>query len=393
MMPEKLAFFAYALLLWALPLVAVYVPRCGAFLLPVAAGLALPAAWQQRAYFKKYLSLRYALVGVLVLSLLALGWVFSSEAARANEAVQSVLLYGGSVLLVLAGTKALGASARQLLWRGLYFALLLAAVLIVFDFTHNMAVNTLISRVAGEAPPIPFQLDRSIITVVLLFWGVLAGCAAAGVARLGVAVGFVFLFLVSQSMSQAATIGLVSGLGVYLLSYCASLRWVRGGLVALILSLLLFMPQLVQIAAGLIGDDPNFWPAASGTARLQIWLQTVDYIKASPWFGYGIEAARGLPLLQGNIHPHNGPLQLWLEFGVLGPLLVAALLILLVRSMRDWPEAVARAGYAALVCWLMIFCVSYNIWQAWWMASAVTLAILMHFMVGFRPQLRPAWTP
>src|SRR6185503_20527219 len=57
--------------------------------------------------------------------------------------------------------------------------------------------------------------------------------------------------------------------------------------------------------------------------RLDYWSHAIDWIAMRPLKGWGLDASRvfgpGIKL-----HPHNAPLQVWLELGVVGAVLAAA---------------------------------------------------------------------
>jgi O-antigen ligase len=78
-------------------------------------------------------------------------------------------------------------------------------------------------------------------------------------------------------------------------------------------------------------------PSTSATIRLTLWRTAAEAIAKRPLTGYGGAARKivlkdaGLPVhLVGQIgHFHNSYLELWLSYGVLGPLVFIGILILL----------------------------------------------------------------
>ena len=165
-------------------------------------------------------------------------------------------------------------------------------------------------------------------------------------------------------------------------------------------------PVLALVAAGLAGVAVWFWPklaprvlaAAAGllflltplavwaareqgiygriqervslswSMRMDYWSFAIDWIGDKPLRGWGLDASRmfgpGIKL-----HPHNGPLQIWLELGVIG---VAAAVILwaglFLKLERRTPDLGASAGAAAAVSYLTFATVSFGVWQEWWLA-------------------------
>jgi len=106
--------------------------------------------------------------------------------------------------------------------------------------------------------------------------------------------------------------------------------------------------------------------------RAAIWQFVAERIEEKPLLGWGLHASRSMPgakelVARGAeilpLHPHNGPLQLWLELGAIGAVLGAALLAWLARN------AASAAQAAALTAMLVVGSVSFGLWQGWWMAA------------------------
>ena len=71
------------------------------------------------------------------------------------------------------------------------------------------------------------------------------------------------------------------------------------------------------------------------------------------------------------LHPHNLVLQVWLELGVLGAVILAALLMTVVRLINH--EITDRldlaVGYGTLVSSLVVAGIGFGAWQNWWLSS------------------------
>ena len=67
------------------------------------------------------------------------------------------------------------------------------------------------------------------------------------------------------------------------------------------------------------------------------------------------------------LHPHNGPLQVWLELGGIGVLFFLALLWKGVVWIVRLPEKKLRGGYGAFYGSALVFCsITLSLWQSWW---------------------------
>ncbi len=125
--------------------------------------------------------------------------------------------------------------------------------------------------------------------------------------------------------------------------------------------------------------------------RAVIWAFVAERIAEKPVLGWGMHASRDMPGGHSKVtdmaeriplHPHNAPLQIWLELGALGALAFAALLAWLARKTAGPPLRQA-AMVATLVTSVMVASLSYGIWQGWWFS---TLWLLAAMAVAARPE-------
>ena len=94
---------------------------------------------------------------------------------------------------------------------------------------------------------------------------------------------------------------------------------------------------------------------------------------AAGWLGRG--TAVHLPL-----HPHNTPLQIWLELGLLGALMSCGFVIYLVRAAAHHRHP---AGLALCLSALVIANFSYGAWQSWWLSGLWLVSAL--YLAGASP--------
>lgn len=118
--------------------------------------------------------------------------------------------------------------------------------------------------------------------------------------------------------------------------------------------------------------------------RAAIWQFVGERIADKPVLGWGMHASRTMPggheKISGSaelipLHPHNAPLQIWLELGGIGAALMAALLGFLAVNCNGPPLRRAVLG-ATLVTAAAIASLSYGIWQGWWFATLWLLAAM-----------------
>lgn len=119
--------------------------------------------------------------------------------------------------------------------------------------------------------------------------------------------------------------------------------------------------------------------------RLFIWHTTAEKILEKPFLGYGLDSSRliGKEKITWSftnknavqetlvteaipIHPHNGPLQWWLELGIIGALLGAWFIYKLYNIVDKYPsyQASGLMLTATAIAWINV-----GFWQNWWIAS------------------------
>lgn len=158
---------------------------------------------------------------------------------------------------------------------------------------------------------------------------------------------------------------------------------------------------LISVAVGIFAMPPifHFLPDVkdierkynlpeSVYPRLFIWKSTAAYIREAPILGKGLNSSRAISSEKdkqiysirddGNprwiepipLHPHSVILQIWLEFGVIGAVMLTILSTALIKRINECGDPILRAfGYGAFFSTFTIACVSYGIWSGWWQGA------------------------
>ncbi|WP_309606124.1 O-antigen ligase family protein [Phenylobacterium sp.] len=109
--------------------------------------------------------------------------------------------------------------------------------------------------------------------------------------------------------------------------------------------------------------------------RMGYWSHAIDWIHIHPVRGWGLDASRmfGPGII---LHPHNIPLQIWLELGAVGAVAAAAFWgLVLWRLSRSAPSLAAAATAASATVYLL-FGVNFGVWQEWWLALGSMVVML-----------------
>lgn len=228
-------------------------------------------------------------------------------------------------------------------------------------------------------------INRPAAICALLVWPLAYGVWRSGWRRPALALPVLFAVAVAFSSSQSAAAGMLVGLLFWPLA-ALSLRGARRLLRLVVAIAFLAMPFLAQAlhAAGL-ADMP--WLPFSMGHRVLIWDHVAGLALQRPVFGWGLEASRALSdfttvpegTLRGVIellplHPHNVPLQVWLELGGVGALLALAMAWVLLRAIGRLDRAAQIFAYPLFACGLFMSGTAYGAWQTWWMSGFLTAA-------------------
>lgn len=81
------------------------------------------------------------------------------------------------------------------------------------------------------------------------------------------------------------------------------------------------------------------------------------------------------------LHPHNALIQIWLELGIVGVILVGAIFSLIVALIPSSLHNRARPAtlIATTACAFTIAQLGFGIWQGWWMT---TLGLMVMIVVA-----------
>ncbi|OIN85857.1 MAG: hypothetical protein AUJ12_07935 [Alphaproteobacteria bacterium CG1_02_46_17] len=132
-------------------------------------------------------------------------------------------------------------------------------------------------------------------------------------------------------------------------------------------------------------DQVQILKDASTSTRLEVWDFVADKIHENPWTGFGIDTTRIIqfdyPMVYywdtSIMHPHNAPLQLWIEFGALGALLADTLLLTLFLSIRRRPLAAQILPTVVFSGILIFLILSWSLWSSWLIGLMIFLTCIM----------------
>ena len=365
-----------------LPIVGVVAPKGTVVLLLLAAALAIPTYWCAERRFP-IPDLRVSIALAVLVAWCAIASAWSDDTARSLVLVVriAVILAAGMVLFPIAASLDDAARRRVGVWlmTGFGLGLVFIAVEAGLDYPLLRAFKT--ASPGKEA----FWLTRSAVVAALIVWPVTACVWERGVGWKALAVPVVLgigsLFL----ESAAATLGLAAGFAAVLLAVS---HRKAGRMVTLAATVVAFaaMPFAAREMYG-HGWYRADWLPLSAQHRVEIWDFYVHRIAEKPVLGWGFDASRHMkalypdPSITGRelaaLHPHNAPLQTMLELGALGAVVALALLWLISMRLDGLSGRTRVFGQGLYIAALAIGSVAFGMWQNWWLAITVSVALLV----------------
>lgn len=362
----------------ALAPVAVFAPN-GTVVLIVLAGatLALDPAHRRAALAMLgtiELTLLIAFIGLAAAAAL---WSFDPWRGLAL-ALRLALLFAAGLLLVSAAA-AMQPREAGIAHRGMALGGLLLVLLMLVETGSGAALTRFLRGLDESALQVLSNgapLSRGGIALALFLWPCLA-VLPAWYGRWSVpAVLFAAAAALWLQPVEATVIAGVAGAAVFA---AARLRpdaaWRRAGL--LVVALLLVPPLVAALLPALYDATDLAALEQSHRHRVQIWTYALERIGERPLLGWGFDSSRELmgtgdgaafadaPM---SLHPHNATLQAWIELGLPGVALLAALGYRLWRRAAGLAMPAAPAALAGIAATLVFTEISRGAWQHWWLA-------------------------
>ncbi|MGE5766650.1 MAG: O-antigen ligase family protein, partial [Bacteroidota bacterium] len=323
--------------------------------------------------------------------LLTSAWSFHPAQAAALALRVGVLLLALLYVAALAGR--LDEPQRRRVRLAFVIGFAAAVLLLAIELAFRGPIFTLLQGPATSDYTIYSRLNRGVSAVAILVWPLVVLLWQGGLRPLAWALPPAVFGLTLASQSSASALALGAGLLAALLSGLGR-PLARGVMAVALIVTLLGSPFAAGLArqAGLAQAD---WLAETAQYRLHIWTVVSERIAERPLLGWGFDASPDLPAGAAQpfrpgdkiipSHPHNGALQIMVETGLAGSLLVLGLLFLLARRIDALPAAERAAGVAMMVTVLGVAATAYGIWQSHWLSVIGAAAALFIVVQPARP--------
>ncbi len=244
------------------------------------------------------------------------------------------------------------------------------------------------------------NLDRGMALLTLVSWVVISIFLKRGNRAAAFLLYFALLEGLSFSDNLTALVAHFIAGGVFLLTRLTILRNPK------ILSFLLLISSLSMIIFAFkvnplkISEKNEVLPI-SAKHRLFIWNFVAKNSKEYPLLGIGFNSSKKFPVTDSQIielfgqklhplplHPHNNILQVYFELGAIGLILYLSLackyLLIIGKNYKTTSSRnkdLICSLYACFSVYFIIAMISYNVWQSWWLFSALWIAALYSMLI------------
>jgi O-antigen ligase len=352
--------------------------------LMIAAGVLAYAAERVRSGSWPTVPVGTAALFTVFIAWCAVSLIWDVNPASGVRKLVDIVLAAASFLALLGLARRLRSEqSRRLSWvlvGGMLGGLLLLAIETLFDFP-------LYRVVLGNSPKLAdlVEAKRSTDALPVLVWPSCLALARLGRPWLGALLAALFTIACVKLTASSATLGMALSMVVFAACFISTI-WVRR-LLALttVLAFVFIIP--LSIVAYDDGGSTAHWLKHSGQHRVEIWHFAAERALERPLLGWGFNASRYVPngdavshfLPPGQsmipLHPHDAFLQVWLELGAVGTIIVGGIMLLGLRTIGEWPASIARFTLPGYAAGLVVAGLAFGIWQSWWMATLAFSAV------------------
>ena len=289
-----------------------------------------------------------------------------------------------ATLMLFAIARGLDDRIRENLGHWLLAGILIALGLMAVERLFGYPFSEAYLGVSSEETGLGYRLNRGATAMVMIAWP-----AAALLWQRGIVWAAAILFVAVAAMlglleSNSAIVGAIAGLA----TASVSLLRRKAGRAMVVLVTIVALAGTALAAQEIFRRDWGAeWLDGSARHRVEIWNYTADLIGRKPLTGWGFDAARAIPKARPfeqvgekpllPLHPHNAPLQILLELGAVGAVIVFVLLMLLVGRIEGLSRPARVCGQALFVSTLAIAYTAYGLWQNQWLAMMCSAALLI----------------
>ncbi len=399
--------------------VAVFAPvQLTGLLIVTAVACALAARSRQALFPPLARRIAWPLSALCIWAAISTAWAIDIRLSLLESARFAGTAVAG--IIVLGAASALGPKDRANVCRALLLGAAVGYALLAFELaTEGLILRTVSAWISGGERAFIFSVayNRATSVIAMLSWPLLLLFLRQRAWLPAIVVFLIGLAFVTELQKHASTIALLIGAAAFALVWIAGRRVITA--IAAVIGIAILISPLLPITALEPVRVARLYPPVgfSEFHRLLIWNFVAERIAERPVLGWGMNSSRVIPggktlvptdiperrlpggtgeggnmVEQLPLHPHNAPLQLWLELGAVGAIIGGSFVIgaLLICRRRTANRLDASIATAAIVSAVAISAMSFSIWQSWWLSI---MWLTASFLIAARTAPLAAATP
>lgn len=348
----------------------------------------LSAAW---LFYKKELARGFdgpLLLWLAVIAALAFASILWADnpAGAQRRALNVVGLFAGCYPLFIVMRRMPG-EAREAFQRIFPFVFLAAAAFFAMEFLTDYPLSRMAK--SWTKPDFPaHSLNKNVAAITMLLPFAVYFCLRQKrYLLLGVIAAAVLIVLQktdSQSAQLATLVMMVTAPTVHFFPRAVPMLGLAG-----ILAILVLMPYISPVLFKTMAEPLSRFGGIMDKSSSSMRLENYDFIARKiderPLTGFGIDATRFLKFdteqvyFKANtiIHPHNLPLQVWIEFGMIGVAIFFCAFLFLALRIFTAPASFRVFACAIFFSMMVFMMVSWSMWANWLVAFIFAVASLL----------------
>lgn len=399
---KNLAAFFIACLIGLCPIIASISPRSIA-LIPILITIIGYALYIFETKNKPALNwhILISFLAIIILMATSLLWseFFDTSLSRMKKTIPLLIIIGLSLNLC----HALKSDIRLYLPKLIGAGFIIGAIILCINlYGHSIIYSALNSDKIIHSTNLS-HLNRSCVALVLF------GIANITINKLNnkiitIPTAILLLLIAHQTHSQSAQLAFIIGMSVFtcckLLPKITAHKITYSTVTIIICSAILTAPFIAHSAFTHLASaaaEQSWLQHGYAAQRLEIWDFISRKALEKPILGHGLEATRATTDFDiayifhetsTILHPHNFILQIWIELGLLGALLLAFLIKIGLRSAWQQTTPESQAIFLPLAASLLVTAtISYGLWQGWWLGLIGIALIIMVSSIKYKENI------
>mgnify|MGYP000313930873 CR=1 FL=1 len=288
-------------------------------------------------------------------------------------------------LLLVSSVEAQSVETRQMIAKALFIGCVFGAGLLLIESNFNAPITKFVKGKPLDAAMNLSRFNRGATFLGISAWALFAIYGQRLALRGRLLLPVIPLTLLYFAPSESSLFAVLLGTVWYLVFYGLPKTGFKV-LPLLMIVAILVMPLVAKVAAPLHGPESSHSIPFSAKHRFFIWEFVGDQIIDNPVQGWGFDSARDYPNkgvenyvhvgANGNereiggriisLHPHNFSLQVWLELGAVGAILVSLIIWNFFGYLKKNKLTADAAIQAMMVSTFIIALLGYGVWQNRW---------------------------